>query len=487
MNEIKSALLHHPEYEAVIGIEVHVQLKTKSKIFCSCENVVAKDPNENICNICTGQPGVLPVLNKQVVDYAILAGLAMNCEISQKSSFDRKHYFYPDLPKNYQITQQNEPICKKGYIPILLEDGTTKNIHLTRIHIEEDAGKSIHSDLSKESFVNLNRAGTPLLEIVSEPDLSNAYEVRTYLRNLRAIVQYLDICSGNMEEGAFRADTNISIRKKGDQKLGTKCELKNINSFKFISDAVEYEIDRQIELLKNGKTVVQQTRLWDPKKKETIIMRTKEGAADYRFFEDPDLPNIQIDDEWIEHKRKLLPELPHQKFERLVNKIGLTNQEADMLIDDQELGNFFDETQKYTQSKLVINWLLRDVVTYLKDEKIDISRSPITPKRLADLVDFIENGTLNSRSAKEVFDAIIKNNEDPKAIIEKEGLTQISSADELSTIVQEIIENNPQQVADYKSGKTKLFGFFVGQMMQKTKGKANPQTINELLKKMLDS
>ncbi len=485
MAEKKSLQEKYPEYEAVIGMEVHVQLNTKSKIFCSCDNAVSKNPNKNICNICSGYPGVLPVLNKKVVDNAISLGLSTNCVIAQKSSFDRKHYFYPDLPKGYQITQQYHPICKNGFISIRLEDGSIKNIRINRIHIEEDAGKNMHSNISNESFVDLNRAGTPLLEIVSEPNISSVHEIRAYLKSLRAIVQYLGICSGNMEEGAFRADTNISVRKKGETSLGTKCELKNINSFKFISDATEYEIERQIKLIKNGESIQQQTRLWDTKNKKTVVMRTKEESADYRFFEDPDLPIIQVNNEWIAHKKKLLPELPHDKFNRLVKVIGLTVKEAEILVNDKELADYFENTQKHTKSKLVINWLLRDIVAYCKEEKISIYKCPVTPERLAQLIELIENETINSRSAKDVFAHMLTSERDPQTIVDEEELKQIGSANELSLMIKEIIAANPAQVEQYKAGKDKLFRFFVGQMMKKTEGKANPTLINELLKKHL--
>jgi len=374
VTKLISVLDRYPEYETTIGIEVHVQLATKSKIFCSCANRITKEPNSNICNICAGYPGALPVLNKAVINYAIAAGLATNCSISPKSTFDRKHYFYPDLPKNYQITQQYLPICLEGFVPIRLEDGSIKNIRLIRIHIEEDAGKNIHSSSSNESFVDLNRAGTPLLEMVSYPDISSSYEARTYLKALRSIVQYLQICSGNMEEGAFRADTNISVRKKGAEQLGTKVELKNINSFKFISDAVDYEIERQIELLEGGGKVKQETRLWDDKNNKTIIMRSKEEAADYRFFQDPDLPIVVIDEEQLEQVKNAMPELPHDKFDRFVAQNGLSPYEADILIEDRELANYYEKAFEQTGSKQIVNWVLRDVMGYLKEHKIELNQ-----------------------------------------------------------------------------------------------------------------
>ena len=483
---ITTALDKYPAYEATIGMEVHVQLTTNTKIFCSCANSIAKDPNSNICQICAGYPGTMPMLNKKVVDFAILAGLATNCTINQQSTFDRKHYFYPDLPKNFQITQQANPICTDGYITIRLEDGSTKNIHLIRIHIEEDAGKNIHSSYSNESFVDLNRAGTPLLEIVSHPDISSTHELRAYLKTLRSIVQYLGICTGNMEEGSFRADTNISVRKKGQTELGTKCELKNINSFKFISDATEHELERQIEILEAGGKVRSETRLWDSKNKTTITMRSKEETADYRFFQEPDLPIITIDDERLAQAKRSMPELPLAKFERFTKELGLHDYEADILIEDIDLANYFDEALKHTKNPNLINWILRDLMGYIKEEKISLDECKVTPARLAHIVDLIEQGVINGPTAKEVFVFVAQTDKDPVAIIEEKGLKQIGSADELEAMVKEVITANPKQTEEYRSGKDKLFGFFVGQMMQKTKGKGNPQLINDLIKKHLN-
>jgi aspartyl-tRNA(Asn)/glutamyl-tRNA(Gln) amidotransferase subunit B len=482
-----SVLERYPDYEVVIGMEVHVQLTTNSKIFCTCSNEVSKEPNTNICQICAGHPGILPVLNKQVVDYAIAAGLATNCQINKHSYFVRKHYFYPDLPKGYQITQSEEPICQNGYITIRLEDGTTKNIRLIRIHMEEDAGKNIHSEYSNESFVDLNRAGTPLLEIVSYPDISSAYETREYLKTLRSIVQYLGICSGNMEEGAFRADTNISVRKKGDPKLGTKCELKNINSFKFISDAVEYEIERQIELLESGQKVRQETRLWDTKNRKTIVMRSKEEAADYRYFPDPDLPLIELSDDYIEKIRNSLPELPHATFERLCKQYGLSAYEADILVEDRALINYFETAYKHHHSKQIINWILRDVLGYMKEAKETFETFKVTPEKLAAIIKLMETGKINNHAAKQVFEIIAIHGKNPEDVVKEEGLEQVGSVEELEAIVKEILTANPQVVADYKSGKDRLMGFFVGQAMKKTQGKGNPQIIQELFKKHLSS
>lgn len=485
MSEKKSVLERYPDYRVDIGIEVHVQLKTKSKIFCSCSNEQTDQPNENICPICSGYPGVLPVLNKEVVEKAIRTGLATNCKIAQKSIFARKHYFYPDLPKNYQITQDKFPTCLDGYVPITKEDGSKKNIRLIRIHIEEDAGKNIHAADSDESFVDLNRTGTPLLEIVSHPDIESIEEVKAYLKALRAIVVYIGASTGNMEEGSFRADTNISVRKKDDPTLGTRCELKNINSFKFIADATEYEIERQIELLEEGEKITQQTRLWNTKKRETIPMRSKEEAADYRFFQDPDLPIIEINSEWIDRVRASMPELPQEKLNRLCQE-GLSPYEAGILIEDIALADYYEKARKHTKSKLLINWVLREVVNCVKASKTCPATCKVLPVKLAALVDLIDAGTINNRAAQEVFEVMSKTGQDAAEIVKEKGLEQIGDSDELEKLVKEIIEANPGNVSAYKAGKDKLFGFFVGQAMQKTKGKANPKIINELLKKYLN-
>lgn len=481
-----SVLDKFPDYEVTIGMEVHVQLTTKSKIFCACPNVVQKDPNSNVCEICAGYPGSLPVLNQQVVDYGILAGLATHSSIASECAFDRKHYFYPDLPKGYQITQQYQPICLAGYVPIRLEDGTVKKIRLTRIHIEEDAGKNIHSAMSNESFVDLNRAGTPLLEIVSEPDIASAYETKAYLKALRATVQYLGICSGNMEEGAFRADTNISVRKKGAAVLGTKCELKNINSFKFIGDAVEYEIERQITLLQSGGKVRQETRLWNVKEGRTETMRVKEDTVEYRYFNDPDLPLIMIHNEHIEHLKALMPEMPYDKFERLCSQNGLTPYEAEILVEDKDLALYFDSAMNHTKSTQLVNWVLRDVMGYLKENKMTISECKVTPEKLASLINMLDAGTINGSVAKKVFDMVAQTGEDPREVVKAQGLEQIGSADELERIAQEIIAQNLQQVAQYQQTRNeRMLGFFVGKAMQKTQGKGNPSVFNDLFIKLL--
>lgn len=484
-----SILENYPEYETTIGIEVHVQLLTKSKLFCTSPREVGNDPNSHICNICTGYPGALPVINQKAVNYAILAGLATNCTIAEESSFDRKHYFYPDLPKNYQITQQFKPICINGFVPIRLTNGSIKKIRLNRIHMEEDAGKNIHSSASNESFIDFNRAGTPLLEIVTEPDISSTQEAKIYLKTLHSIVQYLGICSGNMEEGAFRADTNISVRKKGAKKLGTKVELKNINSFKFISDAIEHELERQIETLEEGGTISQETRLWDSKNRVTITMRSKEGIADYQFFNDPDLPLIVTDSSWISRIKKQLPELPHEKFERFTTQKGLSKYEAEIIIEDIDLANYFDQASNISSSKNIINWILRDLIGCLKEHNISLSKCKITPEKLASIVDLVESGKINNTAAKEVFAIVAKTGGIPQEIVKQKGLEQIESVDELEKIIKQIIQEHPDNVAQYRQApedrKQRLRGFFVGKAMKKTQGKGNPQIIQELLKKHL--
>lgn len=484
MSKTPSVIDHYPDYELTIGIEVHCQLATNSKIFCSCPNQTGQEPNTNICNICTAQPGSLPVLNKKVVDYAIKAGLATNSMIAQSCTFARKHYFYPDLPKNYQISQNEDPICSNGSVPIRLEDGSIKNIRLIRIHMEEDAGKNTHAS-GNVSFVDFNRTGTPLLEIVSQPDISSTYEAKAYLKALRSMVQYLGICSGNMEEGAFRADTNVSVKKKTDTKLGTRCELKNINSFKFIGDAIEYEIERQIGLLESGQKVRQETRLWNTKKGETSPMRSKEEAADYRYFQDPDLPILQVSPAIIEEIKKTMPELPFERFTRYTTKNGLSAYEAEILVDDIDLANYYESTAKFNPNKQVVNWILRDVMGYLKEHKVSLADFKVTPEKLAKLVSLLENGKINNRAAQEVFKEMALSGNDPEKIVSEKGLEQIGSSDEIETMVKELLAANPSQVAEYKAGKEKMFGFFVGQMMQKTKGKGDPKMIQELLKKHL--
>jgi len=487
VSQKQSVLERYPEYEAVIGIEVHTQLTTESKIFSSGANGTSETPNAHIDPTCAGFPGALPVVNEKVVECALMAGCATESEIARQCHFDRKHYFYPDLPKGYQITQDRRPICTSGTVPIRLADGTHKNIHLKRIHMEEDAGKSIHDAHPHKTYVDLNRAGTPLLEIVSEADIRSAQEAQAYLKMLRLMVMQCGICTGDMEKGAFRADSNISVRKKGEQEFRTKCELKNINSFKFIGDALEYEIERHIKLHEQGKPVEQETRLWNTEQRKTVAMRTKEEAADYRYFRDPDLTPIYIADSWITHVRNSLPELPYQRYDRMRETYQLGHEEADMFMQDPALARYFEEARQHTSSSHVIKWLLRDVVAYLKEHKMNITNLHIRPKQLAQLMNLIEDETITTRIAKDVFDQMLESGKDPRTIVEEQGLQQMQDTGELENVIKEVIDNNPQQVEAYKNGKEKLFGFFVGQAMKQTGGKADPQKVQELIKKHLAS
>ncbi len=473
----------YPDYEIVIGIEVHVQLNTKSKIFCKSINGPNETPNQNIDPVCAGYPGILPVLNEKVLEYAIKAGLATNCHINEYCEFARKHYFYPDSPRNYQITQADKPICSEGFIFIHDEKGNLKKINLIRIHMEDDAGKIIHSD--NQSYVDLNRAGSPLLEIVSYPDISSSFEAKAYLKELHSIVTTLKITTGDMENGAFRADTNISVRKAGEP-LGTRCELKNINSFKFIGDAIEYEVERQITLLENGEKIIQQTRLWDTKTKTTHIMREKEDAADYRYFGDPDLPGIQLDKTTIEKINSTLPELPYNKRSRLINDYNLTYDQAFILVDDQEAAIYFENAYKNCNSNLIINWVLREIMSFAKEHKKNLSELSFTANHLAKLINLIEQKVITSKIAQDVFAECVEKGIDPKDYVEKNNLKiQFMSNDQLESIVKKTIAENPDQVAGYKAGRDKLFGFFVGKVMQETKGQADPVEINNLIKKHL--
>ncbi len=485
IQETKTILDKYPTYDATIGIEVHVQLKTASKIFCSCPNKFGQTPNTNICHVCTGHPGVLPALNKKVVDCAIMAGIATNCTITRECDFARKHYIYPDLPKNYQITQSDKPICSEGFITIQCADGSEKKVRLVRIHMEEDAGKNIHGS-DGTSWVDLNRAGTPLLEIVSYPDMANSIEAKNYLLRLHTLVRYLGISEANMEEGSFRADVNISVRPKGQKEFGTKVELKNINSFKFISHAIEHEIERQIELLESGQKVKMETRTWDNKQQKTLFMRSKEEAQDYRYFTEPDLGIIKIDDAWLEQIKQTIPELPHDKCKRFQQEYGLSSNDADTLINDVSIANFFEQAAKESNNpKATSNWILRDLLAYLKEHKIELQDTQITPHGVAELIIALDNGVINSKVAQEIFVDMIQTGKTASVIIEEKGLKQIGSTEELEKIVRNVIAKNPENVALYKAGNERLFMFFVGQSMKETKGKGNPVIIQELLKKHL--
>ncbi|MCB9492897.1 MAG: Asp-tRNA(Asn)/Glu-tRNA(Gln) amidotransferase subunit GatB [Epsilonproteobacteria bacterium] len=481
----QNVLTRYPDYEATIGIEVHVQLKTKSKVFCSCKNEFGQQPNTNICQICAGHPGTLPALNKKVVDYAIMAGLATNCQISQECEFARKHYMYPDLPKNYQTTQAEPPICTNGFVPIQLPDGSEKKIHLTRIHIEEDAGKNMHTSAGY-SLVDLNRAGSPLLEIVTEPDMTSSLEAKLYLTRLHSIVRYLGISDANMEEGSFRADINVSVRKKGETKLGTRIELKNINSFRFVVQAIEYEIERHIDMLESGEEYHQETRVWDNKNQRSIFMRSKESIDDYRYLPDPDLAIIKIDQAWIERIKADIPELPHHKFKRFTQELGLGDDQAETLVQEKDIALFFEETVELCgNAKTASNLILRDLLSYLKENKLSLEQTKMTPQNLASLVGELDNGSINSKVAQEVFVDIVTTGKSAPEIIKEKDLGQIDDVAALEAIVADIIKANQDSVQKYQSGNERVFGFFVGQAMKATKGKGNPQLLNDLLKKHL--
>jgi aspartyl-tRNA(Asn)/glutamyl-tRNA(Gln) amidotransferase subunit B len=432
-------------------------------------------------------PGVLPVLNKKVVEYAIKMAIATHCRVNKTSTWARKNYFYPDLPKGYQITQFAHPIAEAGYVDIEI-DGTKKRIGITRIHMEEDAGKSIHDDLSPFSYVDLNRAGVPLIEIVSEPDMRNTDEAVHYLRRVHEILVYLEICDGNMEEGSFRCDANISLRPKGEKEFGIRAELKNMNSFHNVQHALEYEIQRQRAILEGGGRVVQETRLWDVPQGVTHSMRGKEEARDYRYFPEPDLVPVVISDGWKENIKNTIPELPMEKRERFISEYGVPSYDAGVLTADRDLADYYEETVRLCgKPKIASNWVMGDFLAYLNEEKLEVTESPVTPRTLAELIEIIEDGTISGKIAKEVFEDMWKSEKDPREIVEEKGLVQITDTAELEKIVEEVLAASQKQLEQYKSGKTQLFGFFVGQTMKATRGKANPQIVNELIKKKLSS
>ncbi|MBY0553204.1 Asp-tRNA(Asn)/Glu-tRNA(Gln) amidotransferase subunit GatB [bacterium] len=471
-------------YEAVIGIEVHVQLKTKSKIFSSdATNFDAAD-NENTTPVSVGMPGTLPVLNKTAVQYAIKAGLALGCTIRNRSVFARKNYFYPDLPKGYQISQYDKPICENGEVTITV-DKIPKKISITRAHMEEDAGKSTH--FGDYTLVNYNRAGIPLLEIVSGPDMSSPQEAAEYGRTIRQIVRYLDVCDGNLEEGSLRCDCNVSVRKAGETKLGTKVELKNLNSFRFVEKAVEYEIDRQIDEIEGGKKIIQETRLYDPDKNRTFSMRTKEDAQDYRYFPDPDLLPIILNESDIEQIRKNLPELPQKKAARFQSELGLSEYDAEMLTAEKDLADYFEiVSAKSSNPKLSANWIMSDLIRELNNSKTEITKSPVSPEGLAELIKLIDGGSISGKIAKTVFADMWITRKSAADIIKEKGLSQVSDTTVIEKMVDDILAANPSQVAEYRSGKTKVFGFFVGAAMKASKGQANPDVVNQILKNKLD-
>ncbi len=473
------------EFETVIGLEVHAQLLTDTKIFCGCSTKFGGAPNSHTCPVCLGLPGVLPVLNKKVVEFAMKMSLATNCVINKSCSFARKNYFYPDLPKGYQISQFAYPLSEHGYI-FLDVDGAQKKIGLTRIHMEEDAGKLMHDEHNPVSYVDLNRAGVPLIEIVSEPDMRSPSEAADYLKRLHEILVYLEICDGNMEEGSFRCDANVSIRPMGQKEYGTRAELKNMNSFRNVQRALEYEIKRQQYLVECGGKVVQETRLWDDASGVSISMRSKEEAHDYRYFPDPDLVPILVDDAWVEKIRRELPELPLAKRERFIKDYQIPEYDAGVLTADKALSQYYEEVVKLCgKPKQASNWVMGDVLRFLNEDKRDIRKCPITAVALADMISLIEAGKISGKMAKDIIPDMYKTGLSPQKIIEEKGLVQITDEGELIKTLTAIIESNPGQVADYRGGKEKLFGFFVGQAMKATQGKANPQLVNDLLKKML--
>ncbi len=471
-------------WEVVIGLEVHAQVTSKSKLFSGSSTKFGAEPNTQVSLVDSAFPGMLPVINEYCVQQAIKTGLGLNAKINSYSVFDRKNYFYADLPQGYQISQYKNPIVGEGKITLDLPEGT-KIIGIERLHLEQDAGKSIHDLDPINTCVDLNRSGVALMEIVSKPDLRSPDEVNAYIKKLRSIMRYLGTCDGNMQEGSLRADVNVSVRKEGDKELGTRCEIKNVNSIKFMQMAIAYESQRQVELLESGKSIDQETRLFDTKKNETRSMRSKEDAHDYRYFPDPDLLPLNLDKDLIENIKKNLPELPDQKKERFIKHYSLNAYEANVLVSEKEISDYFEEVVKTSDIKLAKNWIMGDLFASLNDKNISISQSPVTAKKMARLVDSISSGLISGRSAKEVFEIMKETGEEPKKIIESKGLQQKSDPKELEGIIDKILDDNQDKVKQYKSGKDKLFGFFVGQVMKVSGGKANPQLVNDILKKKL--
>jgi aspartyl-tRNA(Asn)/glutamyl-tRNA(Gln) amidotransferase subunit B len=472
-------------YEPVIGLEVHAQLLTRSKIFCSCSTRFGAAPNTHTCPVCLGMPGVLPVLNREVVAFTIRMALATHCRIAPYSQFARKNYFYPDLPKGYQISQYELPLAEHGWVEVET-DGITRRIGIHRIHMEEDAGKLIHDESRPVSYVDFNRTGVPLIEIVSEPDIRSPEEAAAYLRQLRDMLRYLEICDGNMEEGSFRCDANISLRPAGTSALGTKTELKNMNSFRHVQRALEFEIRRQQALLESGSAVTQETRLWDSDRNVTVSMRSKEEAHDYRYFPDPDLVPLVIDEAWVEEIRSALPELPDAKRERFTEEYGLPAYDARVLTASRDLAGYFEAVVRaFPQPKTVSNWIMAELLRELKRDERDIAQCPVPPGQLAELLELLDQGVVSGKIAKTVFEAMYASGKSARAIVAERGLVQVSDGGAIEALVDEVLAENPAEVAAYRGGKEKVFGFFVGQVMKKSKGKANPQRVNETLRRRL--
>ena len=469
------------DYEVVIGLEVHAELSTKTKIFCSCPTEFGGEPNTHCCPICMAMPGTLPVLNEKVVEYAVRAGLATGCGIEQNSKNDRKNYFYPDLPKAYQISQFDRPLCKKGSVEIENEKGEKVTIGITRIHIEEDAGKLNHDEFGGGSLVDLNRAGVPLIEIVSEPDMRSSVEAENYLRKLKSILEYIEVSDCKMQEGSLRADVNVSVRKRGETKLGTRTEMKNMNSFRSIVRGIEYEIDRQIDVIEDGGKIEQETLRWDDVSGKTFSMRDKEDAQDYRYFPDPDLVAIRLSDEYIENIRKTLPELPESRRERYIKDYNLTEREANLLTASKYLSNLFENTLSICNNpKATCNWILSDISRILNEKEMEPNEIPFNESHLAELITLIEKGTISSAIAKKVLEELFENVNMPSKIIEEKGWVQISDEGAIKEVVMQVLSENAQSVADFKAGKDRALGFLVGQAMKQTKGKANPQMLNKM-------
>ncbi len=475
------------KYEAVIGLEVHAQLKTNTKLFCSCSTKFGMPPNTNICPICLGHPGVLPVANKKVIEFAVLLGLATNCNINRKSIFARKNYFYPDLPKGYQISQFEKPICEFGYIKVLPKNGNEVKIGITRIHMEEDAGKSIH-DQGNNTLVDVNRCGVPLLEIVSEPDIRTAEEAVLYLTKLRQILTYLDICDGNMEEGSLRCDANVSVRLKGTKEFGTKTEIKNMNSFKNVEKAINFEIERQIDIIEDGGKIIQQTLLWNADRNVALPMRSKEESHDYRYFPDPDLVPILLDDIFINNIKEKLPVLPDERKKLFIDKYNLPLYDAEVLTNEKPFADYFEAAAKYTTDyKLLSNWLMGDIFKYLNENKLEITQFNLSAENLALLVNLVNKGTISNKIAKDIFNDLVITNSNPEEYVKEKNLIQISDTSEIEKIIDDVISQNKTEVEKYLSGKQSVIGFFVGQVMKQSKGKANPQVVNKILKDKLDN